>query len=168
MVITATGSGKTMIGIIPTLLGKDDELAIIVLPLNSLITDYKCKFTAMKIPFDVYPIEKHYFMPYSKFLLISADVTLSSKWPQFLNDLSHLFDISRIISDKSHIPTILTDYRRVMSLLDQLHICQMQIVLLTRTCPPSSEAQIRPELEYIHMKKASSVAKALENVDHIL
>ena len=26
----------------------------------------------------------------------------------------------------------------------------------------------RPELEYICMKKASSVAKALENVDHIL
>lgn len=187
MVITATGLGKTMIGIIPTLLGRDNELAIIVLPLISLITDYKRKFKTMKIPYDVYPTEKHYFMPYSKFLLISADVILSSKWPPFLHDLSSKFDISRIIFDESHIPMISTDYRRVMGLLDQLRILPMQIVLLTGTCPPSSEARMmelfglehastvifrgptdRPELEYICNPKASSVTKALEDVDRIL
>jgi len=187
IVITATGSGKTMVAILPTLLGEDNELALIVLPLNSLITDYKRKFDAMKIPYDVYSTNKTFIKPYAKFLLISADVTISSQWPQFLVMLADTYDISRLIFDESHIPTISTNYRRVMSLLDQLRILSMQIVLLTGTCPPSSEARMmelfglqpastvifrgctdRPELEYIRMKKASSVTKAMEDLNRII
>jgi superfamily II DNA helicase RecQ len=187
IVISTTGSGKTMIGIIPTLLGNDNELAIIVLPLNSLITDYKRKFNNMNILYDTYPTDKHYFKPHSKFVLVSTDATMSSKWPEFLSTLSQTHDISRIIFDESHIPMISTNYRKVMSLLDQLRIHPAQMVLLTGTCPPSSEAKMmelfglkpastvifrgqtdRPELEYIRLPKASSVEKALEHVQNII
>ena len=92
IVITATSSGKTMVAILPTLLGEDNELALILFPLNSLITDYKRKFTAMNIPYDVYNHHKT-INPYAKFLFISADVTMSSKWPQFLANLKDTFDV---------------------------------------------------------------------------
>jgi ERCC4-related helicase len=185
--ITATGSGKTMVALLPTLLGKNNELALIVLPLISLITDYKRKLDAMQIPYDIYSTDKAYINPHAKFLLISADVTMSLKWPQFLVTLTDKYDVTRLIFDESHIPMTSTDYRRVMSLLDQLRIIPMQIVLLTGTCPPSSEARMmelfglepastvifrgqtdRPELEYIRMKKASSIEKALENLNQII
>jgi len=176
-----------MIAVLPMLLGKDNELALVLLPLNSLITDYKCKFTAMKIPYNVYCPEKNHINTNAKFLLISADVTLSSKWPQFLTNLAESFDIRWLIFDESHIPMISTDYQPVMSLLDQIRIIPLQFVLLTGTCPPASEGQMmelfgmeststvifqghtdRPELEDIQKIPCTSLTKALQEVDHIV
>jgi superfamily II DNA helicase RecQ len=187
IVITATGSGKTMVALLPTLLGKSNELSLIVLPLISLITDYKRKLDAMEISYDIYSPDKTYINSHAKFLLISADVTMSSKWPQFLTTLNDKYDISRLIFDESHIPMISTNYRRVMSLLDQLRIIPMQIVLLTGTCPPSSAPRMmelfglkpastvifrgqtdRPELQYIRMKKVISIEKSLNVLDGII
>lgn len=65
-----------MIALLPTLLADDanNELALILLPLNSLITDYKRKLKAMEIPFDTYPFgnkKKSLSIPnFSYFLLI--------------------------------------------------------------------------------------------------
>ncbi|KDR69489.1 hypothetical protein GALMADRAFT_1352513 [Galerina marginata CBS 339.88] len=185
--ITATGSGKTMIAMLPTLLGEDNELALILLPLNSLITDYKRKFTAMGIPFDVYCPHTPNIHPYAKFLLISADVTMAAKWPAYLAKLTDRFSVLRLIFDESQIPMISTDYRKVMSLLDQLRLIPMQIVLLTGTCPPSYEPRMmeifglqspstviirgrtdRPELQYIRRKTCTTVKKALQELDPIV
>ena len=157
-----------MVAILPTLLGEDKELALILLPLNSLITDYKRKFTAMNIPYDIYDHRKTSINPYAKFLLISAEVSRSYKWPQFLASLTDKFDVFRLIFDEAQTPMISTDYRKVMTLLDQLRIIPIQLVLLTATCPPSSVGRMmelfglepastvifcgctdRPELEYI-------------------
>jgi superfamily II DNA helicase RecQ len=187
VVITATGSGKTMIAILPTLLGNSNELALVFLPLISLITDYKRRFDAMKIPYDTYPTKQTSINPYAKFLLISADVAMSPQWTEFLIGLTDRFDIRRLIFDESHIPMISTNYRKIMSRLDQLRIIPIQIVLLTGTCPPSSEARMmelfglepastvifrgctdRPELEYIRMKQVPTTPKALEDLDRII
>jgi len=187
VVITATGSGKTMIGILPTLLGNSNELALIFLPLISLITDYKRRFDAMKIPYDSYPTKQTSINPYARFLLISADVAMTPQWTEFLIGLTDKFDIRRLIFDESHIPMISTNYRKSMNRLDQLRIIPIQIVLLTGTCPPSSEARMmelfglepastvifrgrtdRPELEYIRMKQVSTALMAMEKLDQII
>lgn len=187
VVITATGSGKTMIAILPTLLGGSNELALIFLPLISLITDYKRRFDAMQIPYDSYPPKQTSINPNAKFLLISADVAMSPQWTEFIIGLTDQFDIRRLIFDESHIPMISTNYRRSMTRLDQLRIIPIQIVLLTATCPPSSEDRMmelfglepastvifrgrtdRPELEYIRMKQVSTAPMALDNLVQII
>lgn len=187
VVITATGSGKTMIAILPTLLGSSNELALIFLPLISLITDYKRRFDAMKIPYDSYPTKQTSINPYARFLLISADAAMSPQWTEFLIGLTDQFDIRRLIFDESHIPMISTNYRKSMSRLDQLRIIPIQIVLLTGTCPPSSEAHMmelfglepastvifrgrtdRPELEYIRMNRVPTAPIALQMLDKII
>jgi hypothetical protein len=185
--ITATGSGKTMIAVLPTLLGADNELALILLPLNSLITDYKRKFTAMNIPFDVYDHHTTSITPGTKFLFISTDLTMSCNWPEFLAMLTDRYDVARLIFDESHIPMISTDYRKVMTILDQLRIIPMQIVLLTGTCPPSSEARMmelfglepattvifrgrtdRPELQYIRKMPCTTMDQALKQLHNTI
>ena len=187
VVITATGSGKTMIAILPTLLGADNELALIILPLISLVTDYKRKFMAMNIPFDIYDSQKTHIQHGAKFLFIPADVTRSSKWPEFLTNLADIYDLVRLIFDESHIPMISTDYRKVMTFLDELRIIPMQFVLLTATCPPSSEGRMmelfgleqattvifrgrtdRPELQYIRQMPFSAMPQALKKLDTII
>jgi hypothetical protein len=95
IVITATSAGKNMDAILPTLLGEDNELALIHFPLNSLITDYKCKFTAMDIPYDVYDHHKthinprwarSYFQPMSHCELLWGNDFF--RWPRRREELS--------------------------------------------------------------------------------
>lgn len=188
IVIMATGSGKTMVALLPTLLGKNNELALIFLPLISLMTDYKRKLDIMKIPYDIFSPEMIWVKPKTKFLLVSADVSMSPRWPIFLKSLTETekYKVNRLIFDESHTAMISTDYRKVMTLLDQLRIIPMQFVLLTATCPPSSEKYMmelfgmkptstvilrgrtdRPELQYIRQPRAADNKQALIRLDQI-
>ena len=63
IVIAATGSGKTMIALLPTLLGSDNELGLLFLPLSSLLTDYKRKLNSMGICYDVFTQDKTHIKP---------------------------------------------------------------------------------------------------------
>ncbi len=187
IVIAATGSGKTMIALLPTFLGKKNELALLFLPLNSLISDYKRKFTKMQIPYDVFTPDKTCIKPQSKFLIVSPDHAQSPKWKQLLVSLTDLYDISRLIFDESHIPITSVDYRKVMNFLNQLRIIPMQMVLITATCPPSSldymmtlfglekESTVifrgptdRPELEYIRMPAMGNLGNSLPLLDQLI
>lgn len=74
-----------------------------------------------------------------------------------------------------------------MTLLDQLQIIPMQLVLLTATCPPSSEGRMmelfglepattvifhghtdRPELEYIQKIPCTTTPQVLKVLDNII
>ncbi|KAF8957928.1 hypothetical protein BDZ97DRAFT_1924184 [Flammula alnicola] len=187
VVIMATGSGKTMVAILPTLMGKDKEIAIIVLPLVSLITDYKRKFDAMQLPYDHYITGKKYVRPDARFILVSIDLMVFPSWIEYLAKLDEDYDVARLILDESHIPMTSIDYRNVMKSLDQIRTLSMQIVLLTGTCPPSSQDQMmamlglqpastvifrgptdRPELQYIRLPKAINAVNAMATLDALL
>lgn len=179
-----------MIALLPTLLADDanNELALILLPLNSLITDYKRKLKAMEIPFDTYPFgNKKKISVYSKFLLLSVDSATSKQWPELIHSLKEQFHICRLIIDEAHIPLISTDYRKIMEFLHLLRIIPMQLVLLTATSPPSHLSQLlklfgmeqsstaiirgltdRPELEYIRMPVYSQRPQALKKLEEII
>lgn len=187
IVIAATGSGKTMIALLPTLLGKDNELGLIVLPLNSLITDYKRKLNKMGIVYDVFAPGKTHINAQAKFLLVSPDHAQSAKWTEFLVSLTDSHYISRLMFDESHVPVTSVNYRKVMLCLDQLRIVAMQIVLITATCPPPTEAYMmslfgldpastvifrgqtdRPELEYIHTPQMPNNDNTLLFVNNLI
>ena len=187
IVIAATGSGKTMIALLPTLIGGRNELALLFLPLNSLISDYKRKFNKMQIPYDIFTPGQTFIKPQSKFLIVSPDHAQSAKWKQLLVSLTDLYNISRLIFDESHIPITSVDYRKVMHFLNQLRIIPMQMVLITATCPPSSLDFMmtlfglekgstvvfrgptdRPELEYVRMPAMGNLDKCLPFLDQLI
>lgn len=47
----------------------------------------------MDIPYDTYNHHKTHIKPDAKFLFISADVSMSSKWPEFLANLADTYDV---------------------------------------------------------------------------
>lgn len=51
--VMATGSGKSMLAIVPSLL-KKAMATVLVLPLNSLIMDYRHHLNEMCVPYQVY------------------------------------------------------------------------------------------------------------------
>ena len=187
IVIAATGSGKTMIALLPTLLGGDNELGLLFLPLSSLLTDYKRKLNSMGICYDVFTQDKTHIKPNTRFLLISPEHARSPKWTALLVSLTDSFDVSRLVFDESHIPVTSADYRPVMNYLNQLRILPFQIVLITATCPPSSleymmtffglepastvvfrGATDRPELEYIRLPSMVSLKHTWPKVEQYL
>ena len=95
VVVLPTGGGKSMLGIVPSLL-EVNMVTVLVLPLNSLITDYKRLLTAMGVP-------------YPKWTRGSIQETISSsfwqtshRWP---TGGQHWRTVSRIVVDEAHIQT---------------------------------------------------------------
>ena len=72
LLVMATGGGKTMVAIIPTLM--DQDVSILVLPLNSFIMDYKRKFAQMGLQYDHYTSEIRSLCTDVHFILVSADM----------------------------------------------------------------------------------------------
>ena len=78
-----TGSGKTMVALIPFFLEKD-LATIIVLPLKSLITDYKRKLDSMQIEYEHYGGSTRRLSGDQRLILLSTDVARQKHWKEAL------------------------------------------------------------------------------------
>ena len=54
IVVSATGSGKTMVALIPAMIGGPQELTILVVPLRQLKNDYIARLDHLSIPYTVF------------------------------------------------------------------------------------------------------------------
>ncbi|KDR66005.1 hypothetical protein GALMADRAFT_81284, partial [Galerina marginata CBS 339.88] len=71
LVVMATGSGKTMVVILPSLL-EVNQITVIVVPLLSLLDDYISRLIRMDVRFEVYQSGKRPSGA-ANILLVSAD-----------------------------------------------------------------------------------------------
>jgi superfamily II DNA helicase RecQ len=140
LLIMATGGGKTMVAIIPTLM--DGNVSVIVLPLNSLITDYKRKFDAMGIKYDHYTSSTRTLRQDVHFILVSADMAMTASWKQCILDLNDHVEVTRLFFDEAHLPLLNRNFRAALSHLSDLRLFSMQFILLTGTAPPSSVKEL--------------------------
>ncbi|KAG2067520.1 hypothetical protein BDR04DRAFT_1120426 [Suillus decipiens] len=159
------GGGKSMLAILPALV-EPEKAVVVVLPLKSLMTDWKRKLEVMKVPFQVY--DQHHPLSTSiNLILVSTDQARFKTWRQYLAELNQILPVSRIVFDEAHIALLAEDFRVSLQDLHELRQFAMQLVLLTGTLPDSSipalklmfgllssTIQIRessncPELQYI-------------------
>lgn len=184
LLVMATGGGKTMVAIIPTLI--DGDVSVIVLPLNSLITDYKRKFDSMGIKYDHYTSDTIALRQDVHFIFVSADMAKTSSWKQCILNLNDHVDVTRLFFDEAHLPLLNHDFRGALNNLSDLRVLSMQFVLLTGTAPPSSEKALykifgfssnaitlrshtdRPELFYEVLRCAYTYDEALSFVNNLL
>lgn len=137
LLVMATGGGKTMAIIIPTLM--DDSVSVIVLPLNSLITDYKRKFDEMELKYDSYTNNTKTLRQDVNFIFVSADLAKTNSWKQCIMNLDECAEVSRLFFDEAHIPLLSKGFRPSLNHLSDLRVLNIQFTLLTATAPPSSE-----------------------------
>ena len=187
LLVMATGGGKTMAAIIPTLI--DGNVSVIVLPLinNSLITDYKRKFDIMDIKYDHYTGNTRTLRQDVHFIFVSADMAKTTSWKQCILDLNDHVAVTRLFFDEAHLPLLNHNFRTALSHLSDLRVLPMQFILLTGTAPPSSEKALykifglipsntitlrgltdRPELFYEVLPYALTYDIALTFVKNIL
>lgn len=134
--VLGTGSGKSMIFIIPTLLEKN-AITICMLPLKSLIWDFSRRLKDMKVGFEVFGDESTVITGDHNLVLVSLDRTGSPNWNAAVARCP--FPIMRIVIDESHLILTASNYRPSLSRAYSIRkAVSAQVILLSGTIPPSS------------------------------
>ncbi|KAG6819292.1 hypothetical protein H0H93_013338 [Arthromyces matolae] len=133
--ILPTGAGKTMLAIIPALI-QPQSLSIIVLPLRSLLLDYKRKLTTMGISFELFDIFNPHLVGNHNLILVSVDHARTEPFFRSIHALHSRRPIGRLFFDECHYPLVNDRFRSVLDDIYQLRTLPFQLIILSATIPP--------------------------------
>lgn len=96
-----TGIGKTAIAVLPSMV--ENGYTIIVVPLISLMDDWKRRLTEFGIPFQHFKgKETHELNGNANIILVSSDVAKNEHWRQCIGQLNEHRPVLRMIIDEAH------------------------------------------------------------------
>jgi len=184
--IMATGSGKTMLPIIPAVL-EESMITIVILPLKSLVTDYKRKLETMGIPYEHFKgSQSRSVSGRCNLVLVTIDVARTSHWKQCIGEINAKVPIGRIVVDEAHYAITSDDFRPALQNVYEVRIGPVPLIILSGTIPPRSEDPMknayglssnalvlrtstdRPELEYLLRPRFSSNEAVLDETVNIV
>lgn len=161
-----TGAGKTMVAIIPALV-ESGRVTVAILPLKSLVSDFKRKLEG-KVAFEHYTgDEKETVTGKHGLILVSADMYRTPRFQQRLGIIHDSRTVRRLVFDESHSGVTDVDFHPALQNLQEIRTIPAQVVLLSGTVPPASETALlnafgitpnptiirmvtdRPELQYL-------------------
>ncbi|KAF9470600.1 hypothetical protein BDN70DRAFT_901974 [Pholiota conissans] len=143
LTIATTGSGKSMLPIIPSLL-ETNAITIVILPLKSLITDYKRKLTEMDIPFLHYNgnhIPRGFCTP--NMVIISVDMAREQHWEQWITEVNTIKPIRRFCFDEGQYPLTDSNFRESLRDIFAIRCLPVQLVVFSGTLSPLCEPKIK-------------------------
>ena len=146
--ILATGSGKTIASILPTIL-EPEKCVVVILPLRSLLWDYKRKLDAINIPYQTWAMEgtkASNANPLSSsvnLILVLVEQAKKREFRTALINLNDILPVSRIVIDEPQYALTATDYRDALKHMNEIRTVSAQLILLSATIPPTSTSTIR-------------------------
>ena len=173
LVLMHTGSGKTMLAVVPSLL-EQHSITVVAFPLKSLMADYIRKLDEMKVPYEVFTSSSTRISGNKNLVLVSVDRARTVHWHQALAEVNQIVKVVRFIVDEGQLGLTAVEYRDALKDLYELRQFPMQLVVLSGTLQPKSEKAlmdsfgmskntiiirtptIRPELQYILEKPRNS------------
>ena len=147
-----------MLVIVPSLL-EVNTVTILVLPLNSLIMDYKHRLAAMGVPYQIYQVDKG-LNSRDNLVLVSADKSQMTHCHTALAYLGCTKQVAHIVVDEAHIPLIIKGYRRSLENFYNIQSEPVQLVLLSVTLPPAFMPQVFVKIHITYSKAHSSAYEA--------
>ncbi|KAG2047860.1 P-loop containing nucleoside triphosphate hydrolase protein, partial [Suillus hirtellus] len=134
--ILRTGGGKSVLAIIPSIVEKN-SVTVLVVPLNSLMIDFERRLKEMGVAFQIYDrnVDNGNLNLRDNLILVTADKCRTD---------------ARIVVDEAHMALIARDYRNALDHMYDVRSLPVQIVLLTATMPPSSEAGLKESFNLGH------------------
>lgn len=183
--IMPTGSGKSMLMVIPAVLDSH-SITVGILPLKSLLMDYQRKLTQQGIPHEVWTGTdgQQMLTGHVNLILVLVDQARKDAWRQALSILHQRKPVKRIIFDEAHFALTNDGFRAALTHTYTLRQENAQLVLLSATIPPGSEEALkhmfqltmnvrflrmstnRPEIMYV--TKSCPLADLVTNIQHIL
>jgi superfamily II DNA helicase RecQ len=185
LIVMPTGSGKTVVTLIPTIM--DGDVTVYILPLNSLIMDYKRRLDGMKIAYDHFTGANPQLRQDVSIILVSVDRAVTNHWKHCITNLNDKRAVTRLVIDEAHIALTAHEYRDVFKMLAYLRCLGFQIILLSGSVPPVATQHIqdlfrlhpintivlrmptdRPELEYVRLPKINNNDDMINKVKSII
>ncbi|KAK7437681.1 hypothetical protein VKT23_018397 [Stygiomarasmius scandens] len=134
LLVMATGGGKTITVILPALL--EDKFTIIVVPLLSLLQDYKRRLNAMNVSYQVYDGNPNELHESSNLILSTIDMAQTSEFRSAIAILHEgVKPVARVVIDEAHSALVGHTYRKRMEAVYNLRLVECAMVCLTGTCP---------------------------------
>jgi superfamily II DNA helicase RecQ len=186
LAIIKTGWGKSMLPIIPAMI-EECRTTVIVLPLKSLVMDYRRKLQDMSVPFEHFSKESPRLKGEHNLVLVSADYAKSSAFRQALAIVNESRPVVRTCFDEGHFAHTSDHFReRALGRLYELRqFPDTQLIILSATVPEISVPALkehfglldhtaifrtstsRPEIKYLLEPTRSKMA-IYQRVDEIL
>jgi superfamily II DNA helicase RecQ len=143
MIILRTGIGKSAIAILPSFVERG--ITVIVIPLVSLLEDWKSRLTDLNVPFEVFePKDPRSVTGHARIVLVSVDKSTVPSFRATLLRLNIDIPIYRVIFEEAHMWFTDCDYRaEAFSSPAALRSFPFQTVLLSATIPPSATAFLK-------------------------
>ncbi|KAJ3545813.1 hypothetical protein NMY22_g2295 [Coprinellus aureogranulatus] len=134
VLITPTGSGKTLPALLASKFYDEGRVTVWLLPLRSLREQVRTACIAQGLPVGEFQVNlKAVNSPQN--LIVSIEQTLLDEMKNFLDSLCTSNRLARIVLDEAHLVLTHNSFRPVMSTLRWLGQRAIQIVLLTATLP---------------------------------
>jgi superfamily II DNA helicase RecQ len=140
MAVMCTGSGKTMLAIVPSLL--EDAVTVVVLPLKSLMMDYRRKLDGMGVLYEEFTSKTTTLSGAHNLVLVSADRAKSEQWYQALAELNTRIPVHRTVVDEAQLAFTSDDFRSSLREMHELRQFPMQMIVLSATIPEQSQSTV--------------------------
>lgn len=142
MALIKTGGGKSMLAIVPAVMAPQ-ETTVVVLPLQSLMTDYKKKLDRMNVLYEAY--EGDSLAGIYNLILVSADMAKFDRWRQAIQILHQKRPVVRVCMDECQFSFTANDFRwhALNNLFELRFEKDIQLVLLSGTVPGDSEDYLK-------------------------
>ncbi|KAF9020845.1 hypothetical protein BDZ89DRAFT_261214 [Hymenopellis radicata] len=165
LVVMPTGSGKTLVPLIPAM--KETEYTIVVVMLVSILQDLERRMTAMKVPFYTYaPHGPSGLPPDTRIILTTINQAQSSHFQARVKDWYTTLGVARYVVDEGHYGLTNLGFRPELVNPSSIRCIPVPLVVLSATVPPHLEQTLaklwglttsylstrcttdRPELQY--------------------
>lgn len=137
--VLATGSGKTYVSLLAAVAFKK-QATLIVVPLKSLLADYKRRLRELGLGFDCWEAGRDSgasISPLVNLCLVQVEQTKHSAFLEALQRWNEVRAVTRIVFDEAHFG-IFETWRKACRDLYQLRKLPAQLILITATLPPQA------------------------------
>jgi len=143
LVILPTGGGKSLMFFLPTIMERDMTTVVIV-PLIAVMQDLRNRCVKARISCANWDPHSRYHER-CNLLFVAVEHAVQESFQDHLQVMHGMRILKRIVMDEAHLALTHRDFRPDMEkLILTLRATPAQVVLLTATCPPS----LQPELRY--------------------
>jgi superfamily II DNA helicase RecQ len=186
LVITKTGSGKSMLYLVPSQLEHLRTTAVI-LPLVSLMDDFERKLVRDAVKYEAFRRREDQLNGLIGLILTSADMAKTQEWRQQMAIVDAKRPVTRFVWDEGQLPLTSADFRFALRDLHEVRLFpHSQLVVGSGTIPSESEADVlrlfcmgddavvirehstsRPEIKYV-LERPSSRCDILKRVQELV
>lgn len=146
LVILETGGGKSLIIELPASMERN-KTTVVIVPFVGLLVEMKSRFGRLNLVVEEWTRERMETDQHPNVIMVSAEDAVSDGFKRYLGEINNLGRLSRIIIDEAHVLVTQRDFRtHLKRLVCTVRAVEVPVVMLTATCPPSMEEDLRRSL----------------------